>query len=189
MIKWILIILLHSQISGDALLSHHQCFLLQEMGINTETHSQTQSKRQTLEHSALKGMSSLNPSPHSSGIPLEEAEIYCKSQWEWKKQGPVNQHEQSSHKLVETEAAYSGPHQVLYSFQFGVFIGFLGMQMSGSLIFMPSLGLFSFCWLAVSNFNVTIFVLSYYILNIKLRWILSFQIYGKFIVFPRKYSS
>jgi hypothetical protein len=41
---------------------------------------------------------------------------------------------------------------------------FLGMHMSGSLIFGPSLRLFPSCVFVLSNFNVFIFALSYYIL-------------------------
>jgi hypothetical protein len=50
------------------------------------------------------------------------------------KQGPLDQHEQSSHELTETEAACAGPAQVCtnpihlyYGFQFTVFMVFLGM--------------------------------------------------------------
>jgi hypothetical protein len=34
---------------------------------------------------------------------------------------------------------------------------------SGSLILVPSLGLFSSCWFALSNFNVIVFVLSLFL--------------------------
>lgn len=79
-------------------------------------------------------------------------------------QDPLNQHEQSSYERAETEAACSRPVGVCnsayihYGFQFTVFMGFLGVQMSGSLIFVRSL-LF-----VLSNCNRLVFVLSYYIL-------------------------
>jgi hypothetical protein len=38
------------------------------------------------------------------------------------------------------------PLHVYYGFQFSVFIGFQSVQMTGSLIPVPSFGLFSFCW-------------------------------------------
>ena len=37
------------------------------------------------------------------------------------------------------------------------------MGTSGSLVLVPSLGLFSFCWFVFSNLNMIVFYLSYYI--------------------------
>jgi hypothetical protein len=49
------------------------------------------------------------------------------------------QHAQSSH------GSLLGPLSIDYGFQFSVFMGFLSMLTSGSLIPVPSLGLLSFC--------------------------------------------
>jgi hypothetical protein len=60
---------------------------------------------ETLKHSALNEMSLPNPSPQSS----ERAEKKCKSQRGWRisrKQGPLNQYEQSSYKLTETSSIH-----------------------------------------------------------------------------------
>ena len=48
-----------------------------------------------------------------------------------------------------------------YGFQFSVIIGLWSVWMSGSLILVPYLRLFSFSWFALSNFNLMVFVLSY----------------------------
>lgn len=57
-----------------------------------------------------------------------------------------------------------GPMCLYYVFQFSVFMGFLSVQTSESLIRVSFLGLFSFCCFVISNFNVTVFILSYFIL-------------------------
>ncbi|CAO2612291.1 hypothetical protein LEMLEM_LOCUS15551, partial [Lemmus lemmus] len=59
-----------------ALLSRHQrSFLLQQMGTDTGTHSQTFCREsETLEHSVLKGISPSNPSLQGSENSTEEAE-------------------------------------------------------------------------------------------------------------------
>lgn len=55
----------------------------------------------------------------------------------------------------------------------------LTVQNSRSLILIASLGLFSFCWLVLSNFDVMVFVLSYilfcYILIMSLRSLFFFN--------------
>lgn len=65
-------VLLYAQMS--TLLSHLQRgFLLQQMGTDTESQSQTLCKEQeTLEHSAPYRMSPSNSSPHVSGNPGDE---------------------------------------------------------------------------------------------------------------------
>lgn len=45
---------------------------------------------------------------------------------------------------------------------FSLFIGLLGVRRNGSLILVPSFGLVSFCWVALSNFNMVVFVLPYH---------------------------
>ena len=52
-----------------------------------------------------------------------------------------------------------GPWHIYYDIQFSVFIGFLSVQASVSLILMPYLGLFLFVW---SISDVIIFVLCYF---------------------------
>lgn len=87
--------------------------------------------------------------------------------WE---QGLLNRHDQSSRELTETHAARTGLSEsapgplYTHGFQFRVSMGFLGMHRSGSLIPMPPLGLLYFCLFLWSNFRLTVFVLSYYIL-------------------------
>lgn len=54
-----------------------------------------------------------------------------------------------------------GPLRICYDFQFR-FMGFPNVGMGGSLILVPSPGLLY--WVALSNFEVMVFVLSYYIL-------------------------
>jgi hypothetical protein len=51
-----------------------------------------------------------------------------------------------------------------YGFQLSIFRAVLGVRMSGSLVLGSSFEIFSFCWLALSNFNVMGFVLPYYVL-------------------------
>jgi hypothetical protein len=64
------------------------------------------------------------------------------------------------------EAALTGPHgsapsllQKYYGFQFSIFMRFLSVQMSDSLIFMPSFRLISFCLLVMSNSSVITYAL------------------------------
>ena len=55
---------------------------------------------------------SLNPSPYCLRGPHGKWKKICKSESVWntsKKQDPVNQHDQNSYKLIETEAAYTAP--------------------------------------------------------------------------------
>lgn len=78
---------------------------------------------------------------------------------------------------TETEAVYTGRARVCSRssvyvswIQFSVLMGFLSVWMNESLILLPSLGLFSFCWFVLSSFDVIVFVLSYtlyYHLNLR----------------------
>lgn len=98
----------------------------------------------------------------------------CKNQRGWEtlgKHGLLHQHDWNSYEVIESEAAFIGPTQVAqdslciyYSFQFRGFLDFLGVWTSVSLIPVPSLGLLSFYWFVLSNFNALVFVVSYYIL-------------------------
>lgn len=59
------------------------------------------------------------------------------------------------------------PHQDLCVYLMAsrlVLVGFLSLQMSGSLILMHSFRFFSFCWLALCNSEGIVFVLPYYML-------------------------
>lgn len=115
LIKWIPITFCYAQIS--ALLSHHQrAFLLQEMGTNTETHSQTLCREwEALEHLVLKGAIHHMPPLRAQRILWKRIQKKGKNQRKWRtptKWGPLNQHEQISYKLTEIEAGYTGPEQV-----------------------------------------------------------------------------
>ena len=80
----------------------------------------------------------------------ETGQEECKSQKEWRiprTRGPFNQHDQCSYELTETERACIGlaciyirsPMSTLL-LPTSVFMGFLSVQMSGSLIHLASLG-------------------------------------------------
>ena len=146
-------ILLYSYIG--ALFSHHQrSFLLQQMKTNTETHGQTLGRRwETLEYSALNGMSPLDPSLHSSEKPVEEKAERVQvpeGMEDIKRRRPSKL---TWAKLIWTHRDWSSTQQrlhgsapcplfIYYGFQFGVF---MSVQMSESLILMLFPGLFSFC--------------------------------------------
>jgi hypothetical protein len=51
-----------------------------------------------------------------------------------------------------------------YGFLCNIFMGFLSVTMSGSLILLAFLRLFSFCWFVLSNSDMVRFILSYCIL-------------------------
>lgn len=76
-----------------------------------------------------------------------------------------------THDLTDSEAAYTGPdgpHKVLWVYIMTaslVFIGFLSVWTSGSLILVPSFVSFSFCLFVLSNSNIVLgFVLFYFII-------------------------
>lgn len=62
-----------------------------------------------------------------------------------------------------------GPPCIYSDSQIRVFMGFLSVQMNKSLILMPTLWFFSFCLFLLSNSNVIIIVLSYYVVLLSLR--------------------
>jgi hypothetical protein len=85
----------------------------------------------------------------------------------------------SSYELTETEAASTGwhwstsdPPHIYYTFQISNFLWFLSVWMSGTLILMPSLGLFpsvglscqirwdGFCFIPLSSIIVCFVVIS-----------------------------
>lgn len=70
----------------QCLLSHQRCFSATEA--ETETHNRKRRRKfENLEHSVLYGMSPSNPSPQSSGNPVEEEVEDYKSQWGWRTEG------------------------------------------------------------------------------------------------------
>jgi hypothetical protein len=78
--------------------------------MQTETHNQTLCReRGTLGHPDLSVLPPSNPSLHGSGIPVEgEAERVLETEG-WRTPGrrsPLNQHDQSSRELTETQAAW-----------------------------------------------------------------------------------
>lgn len=114
-----------------------------------------------------KWISPSNLSLRAHGILQKSKEKGCKSLREWRtprNKGTLNQHAQSSYELAKSAAARIGPPCLCYGFQFSDFMGFLSVKMNGSLTLVPSLGLFSFCWLVLYNFYVIVFVLPCYIL-------------------------
>jgi hypothetical protein len=83
----------------------------------------------------------------------------------WKKILSLNEQAQD---LEHGSAA--GPQYIYYSFQFSTFIGLLSVQTSKSLDLVPSLGLLSSCWFALSKLQCDdyCFILLYFILVKKL---------------------
>ena len=110
-----------------------------------------------MEHSALSGCLHPipRPPPRHLGNPLERRQKECKSQRKWRtsrKGEALNQHDQSSYELTETEIHTRGPDEatprplhIHYGFHVSASVECLSVGMSGSLILVPSLGLFSFC--------------------------------------------
>jgi hypothetical protein len=69
----------------------------------------------------------------------------------------VNAHMSSQRLRQQTQGLHgsaSGPPYMHDGFQFSVFMRVLSVQMSGPLILVPSLAIFSFCWFVLSNSNV-----------------------------------
>lgn len=86
-----------------------------------------------------------------------------KSQREWKttrKQDLLNQYDEITYELTETGAT-QGLHRSIPDMYISVSIGFLSLRLSEFLFDVPSLGLFSFCYLVSSNSDVLVFILSY----------------------------
>lgn len=86
------------------------------MGTHAEIHTQTlHTKKETLEYTALNGLSPSNPIPKISGNPLgKEAEqsVRTKADTGHGKTRPAKSTEKFSHEFTETEAAGTGYLQV-----------------------------------------------------------------------------
>lgn len=86
------------------------------MGTHAEIHTLTlYTKRETLEHTALNGLSPSNPISNISGNPLgKEAEqsVRTKGEGGHGKTRPSKSTEKFSHEFTETEAAGTGYLQV-----------------------------------------------------------------------------
>lgn len=91
-------------------------FPLHHKGPNTGTHSQALHRTlETLEHTALIGMSSSNPSTEGLGNLGEEEIERIQEQRGWRTpegKEPLNQCEQSPFELTEIEVATRGPARV-----------------------------------------------------------------------------
>lgn len=84
---------------------------------------------------------------------------------------PGKQGDASSHEPAEVDAVCTGPavartRSSVDSFMASslVFMEFLSKKINVSLILIPSLGLFIFCWFILFKFDVIVFVLFYYVL-------------------------
>lgn len=138
------------------LIHHQRNSLLQQMGTNTEIHSETLCREWlTFTYSALNGV----PLLKAQWTLWKRGQRWCESQKEWwraRKQGPLVNMVKAHMDLTETEVACTGPVCVHY--------GFLSIHYwipkwkNGSMIPMLSLGLFCFC---LFNFNVLAFGLPY----------------------------
>ena len=101
----------------EALLSHHlRSFFLKQMDTITEAQRQASHRKwETLEHSALKGVSLSKPSTQGSGSPKEGGGIVLKIHWRTlTKQDPLHQHDKSLYELTETEDLCTGPAPDVY---------------------------------------------------------------------------
>lgn len=108
-------------------------FPLHHKGPNTGTHSQALHRTlETLEHTALIGMSSSNPSTEGLGNPREEEIERIQEQRGWRTpegKEPLNQCEQSPFELTEIEVATApGTQCAFYGIQITVFTGFLSVR-------------------------------------------------------------
>jgi hypothetical protein len=146
---------------------------LQEMGTNTKTYPKARyyAESKSPSNTSWKWMSLSNPSPRDSRNPMEkETEGLEETEWRTaRKQGPLNQPDQSSDELAGTEAAFMGTALVCtrpsayHGFQFTVFMEFMSVVTNGSLILVPMCHLLFFFLFVLSNFYVIVFVLSYFI--------------------------
>lgn len=129
-----------------------------------QTHSKCYTE--TLKHTALNGTFPSNASTQSSGKWSEEEAEKCKSQREWRttgKQGPLKKLSKA-HMDSETKAASTGttwvctrPSVYIVKFWFSIYMRFLSVWMSRSLIVVTSLRLFSLCQFALSNSVIMVF--------------------------------
>lgn len=124
-------------------------FLLQKLGTDMDTHSQTTGRARDLEKLSPKWNVSIRSSPqclrllskrgrgdgrHQGSKALSVTMIKAA-----KNSQSLRQHAQG------LQEAARGPLCVRHGFRFRVFMGFLSVQTSGSPILVPSLGLFPFC--------------------------------------------
>ena len=100
-----------------------------------------------MEHSVQNGMLSSNPSLQSSGDPIEV--VVQKDQSRWKtpgEQGSLNQSNKAHmnsqrvmQKAWDLQGSVSGPLRIYCSFQLSIFMEFLSVWTSGTLILVPAL--------------------------------------------------
>lgn len=103
-------------------------------------------ERETLERSALNGMSPPSPSPQGS----EKKQKKCKSERRWRtlrKQGPLSQQDQSLYEFTEIKSKCTSLHQILHEcgFRISVFNVIPKCANRWNLLLTPYLRLFSFC--------------------------------------------
>lgn len=99
------------------MISHHQrSSLLQGMGTNAKTHSQTTSRTcETREHSPLNEMSPSNPSPPTQRTLQKREEKDCKTRWNGRhreNKAFKTQWNQHTYESTKIGAAWTEPAQV-----------------------------------------------------------------------------
>lgn len=157
-------ILVYSWIS--TLFSHHQrSVLLHLVETNTETHTQVITRVRDLGTSSLNSIPIPILSLQGSENPMEkEAERMLEPEGiednpHHQNKRPSKSTEQSSYEPTYWSSKHrSCPLGVWWSFQL-ILYGNPGNENEGFLIFVPSLGLFFFCWFAMLNFKVMVFAL------------------------------
>lgn len=80
------------------------------------------------------------------------------------KSGSWNHRNWRSKHLAYTDRSVSDSCHINYNFQFVIFKGLFSVQVSVPLILCLLLGIFSFCWVALSILNLVIFFLLYLII-------------------------
>jgi hypothetical protein len=155
-IKWLLSTFCYI-LNISALLSHHQkSFLLQQMITNTETHSQTCRDWRDLRTLSPKWNVSFKSLPSGLKKPCRSGD--CKSvraRKESTKKTRPSKSRWSKHILIRRLGPHTqglhksapGPLCMSCSFQFSIFMGFLGVRMGGYLVSMFSFRLFFPFWL------------------------------------------
>lgn len=134
---------LYSDITTALFSNRQRSFSLQKMGAIIQSRSRTLCrKRETLEHSTLNGMSSLNPSPQRAQETLwKSRQNECKSQrsqrrWRMRrKQKTLTTHELSEYELTKTDKHVKGLHRsasdllcLHYGFHLHVFMIFFDYE-------------------------------------------------------------
>lgn len=153
---------------------HQRSFLPQQTGTNTEPQPGIMWKERDLGTLSPNGRSPSNLISQSSGNPGHRRSGRKAIEARWNGEHQENR-PYKSRKLIwthgdwisSTGSAWICTRSSAYMLWLLVkwfFWGLLGVQMSGSLIFVPSLGLSFFCWLVLPNFDVIVLVLSYYII-------------------------